>query len=387
VKSSHRRATSISVVLLLLACAALVALAYSAPQAGAFSRWQHDGADACASCHSPGASDASCTTCHNGFRSYPGRACWSCHEPGAETDDLSVPSSACSQDCHLYYPPLKSYVTPYAHGTDPHLGATGFGPGCTDCHATSSLGGANGSPHHTGATTPAPTCRDCHDGSLASAQVSHYGVACTRCHEGMNIPPVPATCTRCHAASTFGSADCRGCHARAIHDTTPSATACTSCHPGYQRHGGRQSCAGCHTNEAKVHHRNVAVATKSCRSCHAKGHARRAVANSRCASCHRGTGSGPAARAVHSSRVSKRYVCSTCHSKALHARAQGSGITSCRRCHAGRFHRAQPRPGNSVCLSCHAPARFHAASFRCATCHRSAIHSAQPDRRPVRLTT
>jgi hypothetical protein len=374
------------VVPLLAAVALALAFLGSPAPAQALDDWTHDGANTCQSCHKGTApTDAVCTECHLNFESYPDKTCWSCHAPGQETETLSAPSSACSQECHLYYKPLKSYVTPFTHGLEPHAGATGFGFECLDCHNTSSLSSVNGSPHHIGQTTPAPTCEDCHDGSLPGVpdQPTHDGVACTSCHEGMNIPPVPSTCQRCHASSTFGSGNCASCHSGAIHDTTPNVGSCASCHSGYQKHAGEQSCAGCHTNEAKVHHVNVKITTKSCRSCHAKGHAGVKVANSRCASCHKGTGSGPAARVVHSANVTRQRVCGACHSKALHARSR-SGITSCRTCHKAKFHARQPRPGNSVCLTCHSRARFHSVGFACYVCHRPALHDATPNVLPVR---
>ena len=381
---SHRRVLTILAVLLLVCVAAAAALAFAATPAQAFGRWQHDGADRCSSCHTAAPiSDANCTICHATFQSYPGRTCWSCHEPGQETDPLSTPSSACSQGCHLYYPPQKAYVTEYTHGSEPHPGATGFGFECLDCHTTSSLGAVNGSPHHSGQDTPAPTCRDCHDGVLASAQVTHDGVDCTGCHDGMNIPPVPGTCNRCHAQTTFGATNCAACHATMIHNTSPDVGACTSCHSGYRKHAGSVSCTRCHTNAPKFHHGTAPVTAKKCGSCHSKTHAGRRVAVSRCGTCHKGNAPSAKPRVQHSSSITKRHVCSTCHSRALHARARGAKLT-CRSCHTARFHGRQARPANSVCLRCHSRARYHSVGFSCSVCHRSALHDATPNVIPVR---
>lgn len=382
---SHRRILTI-LALLLLACAgAALALALTAAPASAFTSWQHDGATHCTSCHwGMPVTDTQCVGCHTGFKSVPGNTCWTCHAPGEDTSSLASPSSACSQGCHLYDPSRKGYVTPFTHGTEPHPGATGFGFECLDCHTTSSGGSVNGSPHHIGVDTPAPTCRDCHNGVIASAQVTHDGVACTSCHDGMNIPAVPAACNSCHIQKTFGTGNCTACHATMVHNTSPNVGACTSCHAGYRKHAGSVGCTRCHTNAPAFHHGTATMKAKKCGSCHSKTHAGRAVAVSKCTACHKGNAPASKPRVQHSSSITKKYVCSTCHSKALHASARGAHLT-CRSCHATRFHARQPRPGNSVCLRCHSRARYHAVGFACSVCHRSAIHDATPNVLPVRL--
>ena len=91
-----------------LLAAIVLALAFTAPPASAYSQWAHDGATGC-SCHDQGTpTDATCTACHTGFKSYPGMNCWSCHAPGQDTSTLSSPSSACSQECHLWDSTQKS---------------------------------------------------------------------------------------------------------------------------------------------------------------------------------------------------------------------------------------------------------------------------------------
>lgn len=380
----HRHVATVTIVLLVALLGAAAALALSAAPALAFDQWQHDGASTCASCHGAGSpTDAACTTCHFRFTSFPGDTCWSCHAPGTDTSTLSSPSSACLQDCHLYYPPAKDYVISYTHGPEPHLGAVGWGFECLDCHTTSTLGSVNGSPHHTGQTTPAPTCEDCHDGSIPgiTAQVTHDGVACTGCHTGMNIPPVPSTCWGCHAQKTFGSANCATCHASMIHNLKPSVTGCTTCHSGYRKHAGSVACTRCHTNAAAFHHGTQKMTAKRCGACHSKTHARRSVPTSRCGQCHQGNAPAAKPRVQHSSRITRKSVCSGCHSQRLHASSRGARLT-CRSCHTSRFHARQPRPGNSVCLRCHSSARNHSIRFSCSVCHRPAIHSPDPNRLP-----
>lgn len=386
VRASHRRAMTVLVVLLLACAGAAAALAFSAAPAHAFGTWEHDGASQCSACHTAAVvTDQQCTTCHAGFVSVPGDTCWSCHAPGADTSTLSSPSAACSQDCHLYDTSLKLYATAFTHGLEPHLGASGFGKTCLDCHSTSAgIADPDGSPHHSGKTVaPPPTCRDCHDGVIAVAQVSHDGVDCIRCHTGMNIPAVPAACYTCHVEKTFGAADCRACHANEIHNAAPSAGTCTTCHSGYRKHAGSVACTKCHTNAAAFHHGTAAMKSKRCGSCHTKKHAGRVVSLGKCATCHKGNAPTARPRVQHSSQITKKRVCSACHSKALHAKARGAKLT-CRTCHTAKFHARQPRPSNSVCLRCHSRASSHAVGFACVICHRRTVHDATPDVRPVR---
>jgi hypothetical protein len=377
----------IAAAALLLLCAGVAtATALSPPPALALEGWTHDGASPCTVCHDgEPLNDLTCTeACHSGFLSFPGKQCWSCHYPGQDTAPLSTPSAACIQGCHLWDEATKDYVVSFTHGPTPHLGASGYGKACLDCHETSSsFNQADESPHHSGAETPTPTCQACHNGVFASAQVTHDGKPCTACHTGMNLPPVPATCNTCHSGKTFGTSDCLVCHAEQVHNKHPQPPDCTTCHvAGFQRHAGRVACLTCHTGIAAFHHgQSTTTTVKSCRSCHAKKHAGRSVPNAKCATCHKGTGTGPAAKAQHSTNVGKQYVCSTCHSKKLHARALGSGITSCRTCHRSKFHARQRTPANSVCIRCHTAASRHADGFACGVCHRPAIHNARPSAR------
>lgn len=374
--------------------AALLLLLAAAP-AHAFGPWTHDaipvgpGADACAFCHGDGSADNNdCTSlCHRGFKVTPsatvaGRfatGCWSCHEPGADTSGLSSPSSACSQECHLYSPVFKAYVQPFTHGTEPHLGASPPYGECLDCHATSvGIRDPGDSPHHDGSDWTAPGCTDCHDGVVAGAQKSHGKAQCEACHDGMDRPATPATCNQCHVSSTYGTGDCLTCHAAQVHTAAPDVGTCTSCHKaGYQKHAGGVTCTTCHTNMPKAHHGTAAAAAKACRSCHAVRHARKNVPGARCADCHGGGAPPSRPRAQHSSKVTTRQVCSGCHSQKLHAKGRGAP-TTCRSCHKSRYHAAQARVANAACLKCHPNARRHAGGFACVRCHRSVVHAPNP---------
>ncbi len=381
-RTSRTRLFGRVALLVLLLCGAAALLALAAAPAGAFPEWAHGGLPEaeCSSCHlsTGGIVEDACTFCHSGYKPMAGKDCWDCHEPGADTSSLSSPSSACSQGCHLYSDFDKDYVTPYTHGALPHDGASGFGATCLDCHQTSVDWRDPGqSPHHDGVAQAAPSCTDCHDGVTASKKATHDGVACEDCHDGMNLPPRPATCTTCHDAAVFGGADCASCHAGQIHNAAPDVGTCQSCHQGYQKHAGELTCTKCHTNAASFHHKTQAPKVKGCRDCHAKKHAGKSVPASKCAGCHKGNAPSAKPRAQHSSSITKKYTCSLCHSKPLHAKAFGAKLT-CRSCHKGKFHAAQATPGISVCTQCHGSATRHSGGFRCTTCHRSAIHDTTP---------
>ena len=387
-----RWSVALVVVVALLGAGAAVSALTAAP-AHAFDGWQHDGATDCASCHTgsgtPG--DSSCTFCHGTtFKSVPGYNCWSCHVPG---DVASIDSykADCSQICHLFNRSGGGYNVDFSHGTDPHLGASGFGKTCLDCHSVSTNNtDADGSPHHSGVTMSAPTCAQCHDGTTASKEVNHDSVKpqCTACHTAMNIPPQPSTCNKCHARTTFGTRVCTSCHSprsegglftsEQVHNTKPSVGACTSCHKGLQKHAGKVTCTKCHTTATKFHHKKAtSPGFPKCSKCHSKTHDGWHVPTSRCGSCHRGTNTAAGRAVQHSAKITRTVRCSNCHSLQVHASAFGSRL-SCASCHGGSFHGAKPIPSSGTCLRCHGSARSHAVGFPCLFCHRSAVHNARP---------
>ena len=125
--------------------------------------------------------DDACTPCHAGFKSVPGKHCWSCHAPGEDTSSLSSPSAACSQDCHLYDKAAQALrdavharrvAAPRRLRLRQHLPRLSLDE---HRHHRPRRQPASQRPDD----APAPTCRDCHDGVIASAQVTHDGVACT----------------------------------------------------------------------------------------------------------------------------------------------------------------------------------------------------------------
>jgi hypothetical protein len=303
VRSLRRWAALVAATVAMLSALSL-ALALTAPPASAFSQWQHDGAIGCQSCHSQGTpTDASCTGCHPGFQSYPGMTCWSCHAPGQDTSTLAAPSSACSQECHLWSSVQKAYITPTTHGANPHLGSTSE---CLSCHPTSvNIFDPGSSPHHSG---EAPGISDC--GACHSSEQKHAGaVACVSCHTS-------AQAFHLYETSSPGYEKCGACHTKKHAGKKVATSKCASCHKGTSGRAAQHSstvtkkfvCGGCHGQ--KLHARAVSKAVKDCRTCHrGKFHAaQRTPAKSRCTSCHR-----------VALRHDNGYQCTLCHRRAVHA--------------------------------------------------------------------
>ncbi len=298
-----RRWATVTAVAVALLAAVVLALAFAAQPASAFGTWEHDGATDCSSCHSQGTpTNAACTGCHTGFRASPGMNCWSCHAPGQDTSTLSSPSSACTQECHLWDSFQKAYVTPTTHGTNPHLGATAD---CLSCHATSpGIADPGSSPHHSGATTGFDQCGQCH-----SSQQRHAGkVSCTSCHP-------QAEAFHLYKASSPGFKKCGSCHTMKHAGVRVAQSKCTACHKGTSGRAPQHSatvtknykCGACHSQQ--LHASRVSGAVKSCRTCHSGKYHRVMPIPSRsvCASCH--------GRALSHANG---YQCTLCHRRAVH---------------------------------------------------------------------
>ena len=285
-----------------LSAVVVVMLALTAAPASAYTQWEHDGAT-CGVCHAQGTpTDATCQACHSGFQSYPGMTCWSCHAPGLDTSTLSSPSSACSQECHLWNSAQKQYITPSTHGTNPHLGST---PACLGCHPTSvSWDDPGSSPHHQGTAPGFTQCGACH-----STQKHAGKVACASCHTN-------ATAFHLYQASSPGFKKCGSCHSMRHAGVKVSTSKCAACHAGSGGQPAQHSssitkkfvCGGCHTK--KLHARAVSKAVKNCRTCHGgKYHAaQRTPAKSVCTRCH-----------SSAKRHANGFQCTLCHRRAVHA--------------------------------------------------------------------
>lgn len=284
--------------------AVVLAVAILASPASAFRPWAHNGATGCV-CHEQGTpTDATCVTCHKGFQSYPDMTCWSCHKPGEDTSTLSAPSSACSQECHLWNPMMKLYDTPSTHGANPHLGSTGA---CLGCHPTSiGIADPGSSPHHQGTAPGFTQCGACH-----SSPQKHAGkVACMSCHTN-------ATAFHAYQADSPGFKNCGSCHSMRHAGKRVATSKCAGCHKGTAGRPAQHSssvtrrlvCGGCHRQ--KLHASAVSRAVKSCRTCHGgRYHAQqRTPGKATCTRCH-----------SIAKRHDNGFQCTLCHRRAVHNR-------------------------------------------------------------------
>ena len=385
----------------------LVALVVYAAPAAAWEPWEHGGADedTCDSsgCHQERASsNTSClaSSCHAGFQTSGSQKCWRCHRPGQSTSSWRS-ASGCTAVCHLEDGDRNDYASSFSHGTSPHLGASGYGKTCTDCHGLSaSTADQGGSPHHDAAGGHAPSCLECHNGVMAPAQTGHEGRSsvCSTCHLGMT----PTTdCATCHVGNA-GSGGPQitytndlpcgdaGCHGRvANHAGTPVSSApCITCHTEHYATLG--TCETCHRDPESFHH-GTAVATplSDCLACHDGTIAARPPGHesfgTQCADCHDGMVKPPSdCLACHSEAqgdvaavvYTNDLTCgdARCHSMVpVHS---GTPIrdVSCTTCHLGHYETL------GTCETCHTdPPRFHHGTDAavpladCAGCHDGGI--------------
>jgi len=348
--------------------ALLFALLVAAAPASAYDSWEHGGASksTCdlSGCHGDKTpTNAAClqSGCHVGFTTSGSKKCWDCHAPG------SAPASSCTGSCHRFQAggDNSSYPTAFTHGATPHLGASGYGKTCVDCHGA-------GNAHHDAAAASVPTCATCHNGSIAAAPTGHaaYGTQCASCHTGMSIPS--GDCATCHVGSKTSGApqitstndlSCgdAACHAKiAKHSGTPiSGAACTTCHAAHYESLG--ACATCHADPQQFHHGTAkATLLAECSGCHdgKTASAKQAHASSTCATCHTGMAKPPVPATCHN-----------CHD------AQGFGTATCTACHSASgvigketIHATDPA-ATVACTTCHE--KHYEDLGACSTCHDS----------------
>ena len=386
----------------LILIALLLALLVAATPASAYEDWEHGGAgeSTCdvSGCHKDKpATSAACVQsgCHAGYTTSGPKKCWDCHAPG------SAPSVSCAGSCHLLQGngDNPSYPTAFTHGATPHLGASGYGKTCVDCHGA-------GNPHHDVAVGHQPTCAECHNGSIAKLPPAGHNdgkhTNCTSCHVGMNRPS--GDCASCHVGN-LGSAGPQiaysnspacgdaGCHGKVKNHvgTSISAAACTTCHTQHYKSLG--ACTKCHANPRSFHHGTAkATPLAACATCHdgsiaaaPKGHA---GYGANCVACHTGMNrpSGDCATCHAKPRGTWPAVVSTnplscadarCHAKV--ANHSGTLITHapCTTCHTAHYKSL------GACTKCHAnPRSFHHGTAKatpltdCAGCHNGSLASA-----------
>jgi hypothetical protein len=306
-------------VVVFAAALALVGVAAGAAlhvsPASAFDAWEHDGTTGCL-CHLQGKpTDASCTSCHVGFKSIKGTTCWTCHYPGQDTSSLSTTSADCAQACHLYTG-AGQYTTDFTHSTNPHLGSL---PQCLGCHSPSSgIADPGASPHHNDGSPSMQPCSSCH------AEKQHVGkVSCTSCHKTAND-------FHTYAAKSPGFTKCGGCHKMKHAGKTIAVSKCATCHKGTG--SGAQKLAQHSTTVTKGFTCNQS-------GCHSKQLHASAYGSGikSCTVCHDGSTYHGSHMAIPSSSV-----CVGCHASAL----SHSNHYACTVCHAGTVHSAKPHAGS-----------------------------------------
>jgi len=383
--------------------ALLFALLVAAAPASAFEDWEHGGAKE-STCDSSGChkddqpiTNTACIGCHSGRTTSGSQKCWDCHAPGA------TPPSSCADSCHLFQASGDedySYSIAFTHGTTPHLGASGYGKTCIDCH------GAGGA-HHDAAAASAPACATCHNGAYAAAPVGHEGRSsdCQSCHTGMNRPS--GDCASCHVGNpgsggpqiTYSSSQAcadAGCHGKVKNHvgTSIGAAACTTCHAEHYKSLG--ACTKCHADPQRFHHGTAqATPLTDCAGCHngsiaAAPPLSHAAYGTQCASCHTGMNlpSGDCATCHAKAQGTWPAVVSTnplacadagCHGKVKNHVGTSIGAAACTTCHAEHYKSL------GACTKCHAdPKSFHHGTAKatpladCATCHNGSIAAAPP---------
>ena len=129
-----------------------------------------------------------------------------------------------------------------------------------------------------------------------------------------------------------------------------------TCHAGYQKHAGKKGCTSLSHQGDQVPPRRDHERRQEGLQRLSQPHARRQRA-SRSPSARRATRAtrrrrsrAPSTRSR--SATSRRAKCGICHSKRVHAAADGGSLT-CQTCHKSSFHGRQAIPGSTVCSNCH----------------------------------
>jgi hypothetical protein len=412
---------------LLILIALLLVLVAAATPASAYENWEHGGARerTCDSsgCHrdqTPG--NTACVGCHSGYTTSSSKKCWDCHEPGTS------PASDCAAACHLNQGGSDNYSTSFTHGQSPHLGASGYGKTCANCHGA-------GNPHHAAAAGHQPTCAECHNGTTAKLPPSSHNdgkhTNCATCHVGMSKPITD--CAACHvgnpgsggpqiAYSNSPACGDAACHGKiANHAGTPiTAAPCITCHTEHYATLG--TCTKCHTDPQSFHHATATPRPLSdCAGCHngtiAATPPNHASYGTSCAVCHTGMNKPPSdclachdkpqggvpavvyttdltcgdARChtmvpSHSGTPIKNVACTTCHTAHYedlgtcatchpdspsfhHGTATATPLADCAGCHHGAIASAKRSHDGQACVACHEGMTQPPVPATCQTCH------------------
>ena len=202
---------------------------------------------------------------------------------------LSTPSSACSQECHLWDPTQKQYITPSTHGTNPHLGST---PGSASTAIRPASASSIPAPARTtagrppGSPTAAPATRRRRS---TPARSPAPRATRTRRRSTSTRPAAPASrsCGTCHAMRHAGTkvADQQVRRLPQGHARRPAAAQ-------HSTHGHQEVRVRRRATRKKLHASAVSNAVKNCRTCH-RGKYHAAPAHARQVACARAATASP----------------------------------------------------------------------------------------------
>ena len=229
--------------------------------------------------------------------------------PASPPPTLSTPSSACSQECHLWNSIQKQYITPFTHGTNPHLGLHPGVPRLPLHQPRHRRPGLEPAPQRPGHGVQ-PVRRL----PLFAAEARRQGRLRQLPHQRAGVPPLPGRqpgLQELRLAATPCATPARRSRRASARPATRAATAARPSTP--RRSPGSSS-----------------AAAATARRCTPPGSARPC---SSCRTCHGGK--------YHAAqKTPSRNVCTRCHGRALN---HANGY-QCTLCHRRAVHNSRPNP-------------------------------------------
>ncbi|MCZ7404502.1 MAG: hypothetical protein O8C67_06175, partial [Candidatus Methanoperedens sp.] len=235
----------------------------------------------CSNCHGPLTSvttKPNCTTCHprpgSNLTSVPGSienkshsnnqtvACGQCHNREHDVKALTTAASEC-KNCHTGITHDRGTQCTTCHGIDPHTVSDGSGPGCLDCHNTSSLHRFENDGLSIYYLDGANFSLSVH-ANLNSNNASGYGInaSCWACHGNGTKPTQhpanykkPFYCADCHTPSGSQSSKY---NAPLVYKHYPGSLFTGSIM--YDATDTNRTCVSCHNN-SKVITQNLSYGT------------------------------------------------------------------------------------------------------------------------------
>jgi len=366
-----------------------------------------------------------CQNCHGNYANKEiliegHQVCTTCHQP--HTWKFAFTKENCTK-CHTQSPQVVEHILPF-HPKDcnachnPHFkGAVPKTGDCQSCHKEKTvIQGKLIIPHknclscHSArnfAFLGGKACLSCHKKDerfslLASGNAPKAHIACNSCHKphnfviGKSKMTGSALCVSCHTPPPRNIAhnlpshkgvDCLNCHKPHLFPKPPSASSCSSCHPGradveFAKNAPHIDidCSSCHQmkpfkfvgidSSCKVCHSSPPDRQESswdkapglhyaCLYCHKPHNFKIEDADSSCASCHQ--------RVSKLAQDAGMPFCVTCH-ESPHIPNSSPSLEICSTCHSDISERVSGT-AKTNCFLCHKPHQFRAQEGNCASCH------------------